>query len=307
MNNKAIRSATVLALGTALISGVSNFMGKMAVTGIKDPVLFTTLKNAIVAVLLLSALLALKKWPEIKRLTRAQWGKLFAVGIVGGSIPFALFFTGLSRTSAVNAALIHKSLFIWVLILGIPFLKERLTRVQWAGVAALFAANLAVGGFTGFAFDSGEGLVLLATLFWAVENIIAKKALADISSSVLAAARMTFGSLVLFGMVAMSGNAGMVFGLTAENWGWVMLTSALLFGYVTTWYTALKHAPATYVATLLVPATLITNSLSAVFVTHALAPRDALAMALYAAGVFLFIFFARRSAESAVVPVPEKA
>jgi uncharacterized membrane protein len=49
---------------------------------------------------------------------------------------------------------------------------------------------------------------------------------------------------------------------------WMVTTVVLLLGYVTVWYRALKFAPVTIVASILVSATLITNILSAIFVTH---------------------------------------
>ena len=118
--------ATALALGTMVISGVSVFISKIGVTVINNPIVYTTLKNTMVALLLMGLIIAVKKWAEVKSLTKPQWLKLLAIGVVGGSIPFALFFSGLSKTSAINAALIHKTLFLWVLLLAIPILKERL-------------------------------------------------------------------------------------------------------------------------------------------------------------------------------------
>lgn len=295
MTNNALRWGTYLALVTACISGVNTFLVKIAVTGIKDPILFTTLKNGIVGVLLLGALVALKKLPEIEQLTKRQWMQLITIGIIGGAVPFALFFKGLMMTSAVNGALIHKTLFLWVLLIGAFFLKERLSRLQWAGVLALFAANLMIGGFLGFTFNAGEGMILLATILWAVENIIAKKALRDISSSVLAAARMVFGAVVLLPIMFFSSDIHTITTLTATHWVWIIVTSVLLFGYVTTWYAALKRAPVTYVATILVSGALVTNVLSAIFVTHAFTGRDALSATLHIAGIALFLGFAKRS------------
>jgi len=284
---------TVLALATAVISGTNNFLNKIAVTAVKDPIVFTTLKNAIVALFLVGIILGLKKWQEIKSLNRNQFFKLLAIGIIGGSLPFALFFTGLTQTSAINASLIHKTLFVWVLLLGIPLLKERLTRWQWLGVGAIFGANLLVGGFRGFSYNVGELMILVATVLWAVENIIAKIALRDLSSALVAGARMIIGSLILLSFVVWRGGASAVYALNFQQWGWTILTSVLLLGYVLTWYTALKHAPATYVATLLVPATLVTNVLSAVFVTHAFPGLQAASSLLFAGGAVLMIIFAK--------------
>jgi len=296
---KPIKYATYLAIITAVISGTNNFLAKIAVTAVKDPVLYTSLKNAIVAVFLVGVVLAAKKLPEIASLTRKQALKLLAIGVVGGSVPFALFFTGLTKTNALNAGLIHKTLFLWVAIMAIPLLKERMSMPQWAGIVMIFGANLIVGGFTGFKFNSGELMILAATILWAIESIIAKKALADISSAAVAAARMVIGSVILFGIVFFRGGASAVFTLDAASWGWTLLTSALLSGYVMAWYTALKYAPATYVATLLVPATLVTNILSAVFTTHSLVPGQLIAAFLMTAGAILVVRFAKEFSKNA--------
>ena len=292
--NKNIKIATLLALGTAVISGISNFANKLAVTAIKEPVFYTTLKNGLVAILLIGLILTLGKWREIKSLTRSQIIKLIAIGIVGGSIPFALYFIGLSQTSALSASLIHKSLFIWVAILAIPFLKEKLNKWQWLGFAAIFAANFLTGGFAGFKFGLGEILILAATLLWAAENIIAKKALAGISSFTVAAARMTVGSLILIPVAIQRGaHFSTVASLSGAQWLSVSLTVGLLFAYVTTWYAALKLAPASYVAALLTPATLITNILSALFITRSFDPSLVISFLLISAGISLIVVFSK--------------
>ncbi|MFH0829239.1 MAG: DMT family transporter [Candidatus Kerfeldbacteria bacterium] len=304
MRQSPIVSATLLALATATISGFSNYIGKIGVTAVKDPLVFTTLKNAIVALLLVGIILCFKQWREIRTLTRKHWTKLIAIGIIGGSVPFALFFIGLAGTSALNASLIHKSLFLWVLLLAIPILKERMTGLQWAGIGLIAVANLFVGGFIGFKLNIGELMILGATLFWAIENIIAKVALKDISSTTVAAARMVVGSIVLYGVVGIRGGGGAIAHVNATQWGWTLLSSALLLGYVLTWYAALKRAPATYVATLLVPATLITNVLSALFITHTFPLVQFMNSFFISIGVVLVVVFTRRSSSLPVVSRP---
>jgi len=295
--NPTIRFATLLALATAVISGTNNFLTKIAVTALKDPVLYTTLKNTIVALLLIGIVVLARRAGEVRGLSGAQWMRLLAIGAIGGSIPFALYFTGLAQTTAINAGLIHKTLFVWVMILAIPFLKERVSAWQFVGIAMIFSANFLIGGFKGFPFNAGELMILGATILWAVENIIAKKALKDISSTTVAASRMIFGSLILLAFISWRGGGDAVFSLSSTQWMWTLLTSALLTGYVLTWYTALKYAPATYVATLLVPATLVTNILSALFITHAFSLTDFASTALYIVGASFVILFAKRTAE----------
>ncbi|MDD5251292.1 MAG: DMT family transporter [Patescibacteria group bacterium] len=298
MSNRT--SAITLALIAAAVSGVSNFVNKPAVAAAHDAVAFTTVKNAVVALALVGLVLACGRFREIRGLDRRGRLALIVVGLVGGALPFALFFTGLAHTSAVTAALIHKTLFVWVAILALPFLKERLTAWQWAGAAAVFAANLVVGGFQGFRFDSAELMILAATLLWAVENIVAKRVLVSVSALTLAAARMAIGSAVLIPFLAWRGGFAHVATWGTNEWGWVVLTAALLLAYVASWYGALKLAPATLVAALLIPATLVTNSLTAVFVTHQLTVSQLVSALLFIAGTALLVGASRRVAAPAV-------
>lgn len=298
MKKDTIKTATVFALLTTFISGVSLFINKFAVTAIKDPILFTMLKNSLVAVGLVGVVILLGKLKEVRSLSRSQNLRLLVIGFIGGALPFALFFTGLAQTNAVNGAFIHKTLFLWVALLAISFLKEKMVWQQWAGVGAVFIGNLFIGGFTGFKFNFGELMILGATILWAVETIIAKKVLGDVSSVIVGAARMVVGSILLIIYIFIFGSFAPIFSLTTSQWGWTLLTGLLLISYVISWYAALKRAPATYVATLLVPATIITNLLSALFITHTITYQNLASMFMYSLGIFLLVFFANKTVKN---------
>jgi len=300
-----LKLAITLALGTALFSGTNNFLTKIAVTVIKDPITFTFLKNGVVAVLLIGLLVLTSRWKEVKQLSKPDITKLTAIGIIGGSLPFILFFTGLTMVPAISAAFIHKTLFIWVAILAVPFLKERVGRLQFAALVLLLGGNLVLFGLPSFSGSRGELMILAATLLWAIENIIAKKALANLSSPLVASARMTLGSLIILAVIIAQGKTSLLTGLSPIQWGWTLLTSALLTGYVLTWYTALKHAPAILVASLLVPATLVTNSLTAIFITHTFPSAQLLSGTLLALGIVLIISRANQLSAKSSAPVTQ--
>ena len=294
MNNN-IKIATYLALATAIISGLSNFFNKIAVSVIKEPVFYTTLKNGLVAIIMIGILIVLKKWSEIKKLNRSELLSLIGIGVIGGSVPFALYFIGLTSTTALNASLIHKSLFIWVSILAMIFLKEKIRSWQWLAVGLIFFANLAIGGFAGFKLNIGELLILIATLLWAIENIIAKKILNTVSAITVAAFRMIFGTLILLPIAIYRGaNAQTISSLNTHQWQWAVLATLLLLGYILTWYHALQLAPASYVATLIMPATLITNILSVIFLKSSINVGFISSLILFTAGTSLIIFFANK-------------
>jgi len=285
-----------LALTTTFISGVAVFVNKYAVTAIKDPLVFTAVKNGLVGILILALLIATSKWKLIKSLNKKDSVYLLLVGVVGGAIPFYLFFTGLSLIPAINAALIHKTLVFWVALFAIPLLKERMSKTQILGVLMLFAGNLLIGGFKGFTFSKGELFVLIATILWGIENVIAKKALKNIDPDLVTAARMGFGSLILLAAAALTSPNALkgVLTFSSSQWFWVIISSAALLGYVMSWYRALKMAPATFVTSILVAATLITNILSAVFITHSPSFLFSPQFILMAGGIIVLVITSKK-------------
>lgn len=279
----------VFAVIAALISGVSIFVNKFAVDAIRQPLIFTTVKNTGVAILLLLILLKSGKLNVIKKLTKKEKLLLTAIGIIGGSIPFYLFFKGLSMIPAINGAVIQKTLVLWVAIFALPILREKLNRKTTFLILFLFASNILVGGFKGFSFSLGELYVLLATIFWAIETIISKKILPKVDPDIVVEARMGIGAVVLLGLSVITKPQELmaVSTLSFDKWIWVIATTLLLLAYVSTWYRGLKFAPATTATAVLVGATLITNILSAIFITHTFNSLLTIQSILIVTGVYL--------------------
>ncbi len=242
-----------LAALTAVISGFSVFINSYAVKELPDAAVYTTLKNGVAAAILLVVALAVVPRAEVRSIDRRSWGVMGLIGVIGGSIPFLLFFTGLAMASAPTAAFIHKTLFLWVLVLAVPFLGERLGWFPIAAVGVLLAGQVLVAPPTGVTWGQGETMILGATLLWAVEVILARKLLIGaVPSPVLGAARMSIGLIILVGYLVVTGRLPVVAGLTATQWSWALSTGILLSAYVATWMAALRRAPASVVASVLV-------------------------------------------------------
>lgn len=295
--NFNFRKGVFLALGTAFFSGIANFLNKFALQAVGDPLVHTTLKNLLVVLLVGSVLVFSRKIKKIKKLNRRDLLLLVVVGIVGGSLPFYLFFSALAQMPAINAALIHKTLIFWVALLAMPALGERISSTQVGALVLIFSANFVVGGFKGFAFTKPELMVLAATILWAVENVIAKVVLKRVDPDIVVAARMGIGSLILLMAVSLLGKSPVLFSLDIKQFAWVALTSVILFGYVSTWYRALRTAPITLVATVLTFSTLVTNALSAVFVTHSLRFEQLAQFVFIVSGIWFFLVASRKMKE----------
>jgi drug/metabolite transporter (DMT)-like permease len=280
-----LRTGIGLAAGTALISGLAVFLNANGVKQVPDPAVYTTLKNG-VAALVLVGLLALTPTARgsVPALTARQWLMLGAIGVVGGSIPFLLFFGGLAQASAPSAAFIHKTLFVWVAVLAVPLLGERLGWPQLAALAVLLGSQLLLVNPADVRWGSGETMIAAATLLWSVEVILARRLLPAIPSLVGGAARLGLGLVVLAGYLAVTGRIGAVGAVSAEGWLWILVTGLLLAGYVGTWYAALKRAPATVVTAVLVAAAPVTATLTAIGSGALPAPATALGHGLVLVG-----------------------
>jgi drug/metabolite transporter (DMT)-like permease len=255
-----------LAFVTACISGVSIWVNSHAVTHFGDATVYTTAKNAVAGLLLLAIAFASAYSVRGPAQPRRHAPALIAIALIGGSVPFVLFFEGLARAEATQASFIQKTLVVWVALLAVPLLRERLGPAHVAAVAFVIAGQAVLIGEAGtITFGVGEAMILTATLLWAVEVVLAKRLLADVNVRTLAVARMGLGTLVLLGWVAATGRLDDLAGLGDDQWAWVLLTGLLLTGYVATWYAALARAQAVDVTAVLVFGAVVTAFLAHTF------------------------------------------
>jgi drug/metabolite transporter (DMT)-like permease len=185
--------------------------------------------------------------------------------MIGGSVPFVLFFEGLKQSHATQAAFIQKTLIVWVALLAVPLLKERFGWPHALAIGCLLGGQAWLAGTLGaVVFGKGEAMILVATLLWSVEIVFVKYLLGSIPPSVVAAARMALGTVLLVSWLALTGKLGDLAGLSALQWRWALLTGLLLTGYVATWFAALARAQAIDVTAVLVFGALVTAILSGV-------------------------------------------
>ncbi len=295
---------------TAVVSGLSVFVNSYGVHAVTSPAVYTTAKNLVATVVLAGCALiawqARGRWPSSAAARfvsihrdhavagaegRAwhewgvlEWIGLTYVGVVGGGLAFVLFFDGLADTTATPAAFWRDTLVIWVAMLAVPFLHERVTWWNLAAIALLVVGEVTVAGGMGHLSPSrGELLVLSSSVLWAVEVVVAKALLRRTAPGAIALVRMGVGAIALVAYLAASGSLHVLFSLDAGQMGWVLLTGLLLSVYVATWMTALARARALDVTSILVGSAVVTALLQAAAGTASLAP-EALGLALIAVG-----------------------
>lgn len=299
------RSGVLLALATAGISGVAVFLNSSGVRAFGDPTTYTTAKNLVAALVLLAiAATGTATGARVTRPTSArQWTGLAAVGLIGGAVPFVLFFEGLARASTVQAAVLHKTLVLWVALLAFVVLRERLRPAHGAAIGLLLVGQAGLGGGLVTRWGVGEWLVLAATALWSVEVVIAKRLLAGLSPWTVGLARMVLGSALLIGWLAVRGDAAALVRMTGEQWAWVLLTGVLLAAYVGTWLAALSRADAVDVTSVLVLGAIVTAGLDAAVHGRPLLPQAAWLTLVLAGGAIAAVRAWREPAARAAVPV----
>ena len=119
-----------LAFVTAVVSGVAVYVNSRGVAHFDDATVYTTAKNSSGAPA--RARIAAARgaqhvwWPCHTASDAAPVAWAAAVACIGGSVPFVLFFEGLARRRRDAGRFIHKTLVVWVALLAVPLLRERL-------------------------------------------------------------------------------------------------------------------------------------------------------------------------------------
>ncbi len=288
----------LLALATAAISGLSVYLNAFGVKLVSDAAVYTTAKNAVAAIVLVSIALLLGARREAVSLDGRSRTGVLAIAVIGGSVPFVLFFSGLAIATAPTAAFIQKTMFIWVAFMAVPLLGERLGLLQVGALGVLLAGQALIAPPIGVGWGLGETMILAATLLWSVEVVVAKRLLSGVSAPLLAASRMGLGLVILLGYLAVSGRLGGVAALTPDAWLWVLITGGMLSAYVITWYSALRAAPATVVTSLLVGGAIITGVLTAATAGKTPSPAVVAGYLLVLAGVGAIALVASRARDT---------
>lgn len=297
----------------ALVSGVSVFVNGYGVRAGAAPAVYTTAKN-IVAVAVLS-LVAMIGWsvrarragsaaanfvttaPEARKVppTRrwAQWLGFVYVGVIGGGLAFVLFFDGLAQSESTPAAFWRDTLVLWVAMLTVLFLRERLRWWNVAAIVLLFGGEVVVSGGVGqLAANRGEVDVLVSSVLWAIEVVVARRLLRTHSPATLSTVRMGLGALTLILYLGASGSLGQLGAMNADQWHWALWTGVLLSMYVAAWMSALARARAVDVTSILASSALLTWLLQVLAGTTVVS-RDAIGLVLIGAGATLVLVEAR--------------
>jgi drug/metabolite transporter (DMT)-like permease len=252
----------VFAALAAAISGVSVYVNALGVKSFSDPVLYTALKDGLVGIVLLVPLALSPGWKaEYRRLSRRTWAWIIALALTGGSVPFALFYSGLQTTTAATGALINHFQFVLVALFAACFLREHIRPGIWAGFAVLLLGTLVGSNLQALEWNQGAWLIAASTVLFAIDFVIAKHLLRGLATLTVMTARMTLGTAMLFVYVIALGRLAPVASLTVSQWSFVAVTGVLLLLFTIATFTAIRHAPVSVVLAVGTAAPIVTTLL----------------------------------------------
>lgn len=301
---RSLRFGYAFASLAAIVSGISVYVNSVGVKSFADPVLYTALKDGFVGLVLLLPLAFSSGWrAEYRCLGRKTWAWIVALALTGGSVPFALFFTGLQLTTAATGAVINHFQFVLVALLALVFLKEAIRPALWAGFGVLLLGTMLGTNLHALKWNEGAWLIAASTVLFAVDFVIAKHLLRNLATLTVMTARMTIGTAMLFIYVGASGRLGPASHLAPAQWQFVIATGLLLLAFTVTTFTAIRHASVSAVLAIGSAAPIVTTLLQ-VATTGQLqpAPADMAGLAVILLAVLAVILVGLRQDSSSSAP-----
>jgi drug/metabolite transporter (DMT)-like permease len=114
---------------------------------------------------------------ELRRISRRQWLLSIGFGLLNPFCYYLILFQAYNLLPAQQAQIINYTWAITLSLLSIPFLKQKVTALQWLAIAVSYGGVLVIatkGELFSLHFDNplGVALALLSTLLWAMYWIL---------------------------------------------------------------------------------------------------------------------------------------
>ena len=207
-----------------------------------DPVTLAFLRFAIASPLMAAAVFLFNKDAKIKKLNHIPY--IVIIALTGVTLLYILQFYGIKYTKASNAGVLINMNVLFIAILSVIFLKEKMNSMKFAGIIMGFAgAAIIVSPTFSINLNMGNILILLSAFSWAVYSIVGKKLLEEYDAITITTYAFIIGTLAFIPFLHFPAR------ISLKSWTCILYLAILcsVFGYVA-WYKALEKMEASKVA-----------------------------------------------------------
>jgi drug/metabolite transporter (DMT)-like permease len=179
-----------------LIAGGTFPIAKIAVSSI-EPFTLALLRFGIASVAMLLIIVATGR---VRKIERGDWLRFIMIGLLAVPLNQLLFLYGLKFTTAGRSALFYGATPIFVFLMAILYLKEKVTPLKIIGISASFAGVAVIlrGGRMDEGVLFGDFLVILAVIAWAAYTVLGKNLLRRYGSLTVTAYALIIGTVAYF-------------------------------------------------------------------------------------------------------------
>ena len=165
------RGALTAAFITILVWSSSYSVARVGVRHV-DPIVFSALRTVVAAGFLLLIAIPLR----VGLPAQGDRWRVLSVGLVGVTAYLSLLNTGLEVVESASAAVLIALAPIFVALMSMRFIGERLTRWGWIGLGGAFlgVVMVSLGQGSGIRFGMPSLLIVLAALAHATYNVMVK-------------------------------------------------------------------------------------------------------------------------------------
>jgi drug/metabolite transporter (DMT)-like permease len=246
----------------------------------------------IVAVSILTPITLTRSRPELRRITRREFGLIALAGITF-ALALLFFFFGLEHTTVLIDNLFTNTHPLWVALVEVAILKVVLNRRVWLGLI-LALAGAGLFAFAGSGTDMGPnpttgilfafGSALLSTVYF----ILGRTVRARISTVVFLWIALTTGLILLLVAVFITRTPLLGYSLSGYFWILMVTITGQLIGQALMTY-SLAHLPATFVSVSMLAQVILSAVQAAIIFGEQPGPVQLIGSAVVLAGVALVI------------------
>ncbi len=231
-----------------------------------------------------------KKEVSPSKIHVAHLRALFLIGFLGSFVSDLLYFVAILffKTPVVNAVLIAHLQPVFLVLFGhFLFHEGKFSLWDYGGIMAmLLSAILVMSGslsnLLGLRFgNTGDLLVLLATLFWALSGLLAKKYLQDLPSSLITMGRFAVAT-PLYGLLALVVSRSLVL-----SWPSLLFGALIGIGYFF-YYEGLKRLKTAQAAALELASPVFATAFGFLFFQETVSFFKWIGIMLLFVGIFAF-------------------